>query len=308
MTPPSAPAAKPHPLVPLALLFVIGALWGFFFVLIKTGVTGGVAPMNYLFWFSIIAGTVVLIIGRVRGTRPRFSRTHVIYYLKASATRFTFANILLYTAQGKLPVGIMAVVMAFTPIFTYAISLLARIDRVVMLRVAGILLGFCGVLLIVLPRASLPDPALAFWVLAAFGVPLMHGLGYVVLDESNRPADSDSLGLAAGTLYTNALMTLPLIFLFGEFQWITWPLSRGEIAMMTHALLAGFNFYAMFELIRIAGPTYMSQSSSLATGFGVVYGMVLLDERHSLYVWAAIVLILVGVALVNKRQKGDKRG
>ncbi len=47
-----------HPLLPVGLLFLIGALWGFFFVLIKTGVTGGVAPMNYLFWFALIAGTV----------------------------------------------------------------------------------------------------------------------------------------------------------------------------------------------------------------------------------------------------------
>ena len=305
MSPPSP--ASPHPLLPIALLFAVGALWGFFFVLIKTGVSGGIAPMNYLFWFSLIAGTVVLAIGRVRGTRPRFSRAHMIYYLKASVTRFTFANILLYTASGKLPVGIMAVVMAFTPIFTYAISLIARIDRIVPMRLIGILLGFSGVLLIVVPKSSLPDPALIFWVLVGFGVPLMHGLGYVVLDESNRPAGSDSLGLAAGTLYTNALLTLVLIQFFGEFQWLAWPLSVPELAMMTHATLAGFNFYAMFELIRIAGPTYMSQSSSLAVGFGVFYGMVLLDERHSLFVWVAIVLILGGVALVNMRQgKGKK--
>ena len=308
MADPSPSAApKRNPIVPLLLLFLIGALWGFFFVLIKTGVTGGVTPMNYLFWFSLIAATVVLIIGKVRGTRPHVSRAHLIYYLKAAATRFTFANILLYTAQGKLAVGIMAVVMAFTPIFTYVISLIARLDRVVLMRVLGILLGVGGVLLIVVPKASLPDPSLIFWVLAGFGVPLMHGLGYVVLDESNRPPGSDSLGLAAGTLYTNAALVLILILIFGDFQWLTWPFSRGELAMMTHAVLAGFNFYAMFELIRLAGPTYMSQSSSLAVGFGVLYGMVLLDERHSLFVWTAIVLILIGVALVNRRQTGDKR-
>jgi drug/metabolite transporter (DMT)-like permease len=301
MPPPESPS--PHPILPLALLFCIGALWGFFFVLIKTGVTGGVTPMNYLFWFSLIAGTVVLVIARVRGTRPRFDRAHAIYYLKASATRFTFANILLYTAQGKLPVGIMAVVMAFTPIFTYLLSLIARIDRIVMLRVFGILFGLAGVLLIVGPKSSLPDPSLIFWVLAGFGVPLMHGFGYVILDESNRPQRSDSLGLAAGTLFTNALMTLVLILVFSRLQWLTWPFSKGELAMIVHGVLAGFNFCAMFELIRIAGPTYMSQSSSLATGFGVLYGMVLLDERHSIYVWAAIGLILAGVALVNMKQR-----
>ncbi len=71
---------------------------------------------------------------------------------------------------------------------------------------------------------------------------------------------------------------------------------------MLHFTLAGFNFYAVFELIRIAGPTYMSQSNFLSVGFGVVFGMVLLGERHSPYVWAAIVMVLAGVALVNLRK------
>ena len=56
------------------------------------------------------------------------------------------------------------------------------------------------------------------------------------------------------------------------------------------------------QLIRIAGPTYMTQSNFLSAGFGVVFGMVLLGERHSLYVWAAIVMVLAGVALVNLRK------
>jgi drug/metabolite transporter (DMT)-like permease len=299
---PSSPAM----IVPLLLLFMVGGLWGFFFVLIKTGVTGGLSPMNYLFWFSIIAGSVSFVIGRFRGTRPRFGRDHMGFYVKASLTRFTFANILLYAAQGKLPVGVMAVVMAFTPIFTYAVSLVLRIERIVLLRFLGIMLGFAGVLLIVVPKSSLPDPALAFWVLAGFGVPLMHGLGYVVMDESHRPINSDSLSLATGTLFTNATMTAVLILLFDDFQLLAPPFSLGELAMMTHGVIAGVNFYAMFELIRIAGPTYMSQASSLAVGFGVLYGMVLLGERHSLWVWAAIVLILAGVALVNMRKAGRR--
>ena len=59
----------------------------------------------------------------------------------------------------------------------------------------------------------------------------------------------------------------------------------------------------MFELVRIAGPTYMSQSSSVAVGYGVLFGYVILDEVLSFWVWGAIFMILVAVALVNIRQK-----
>lgn len=292
-----------NPLLPLALLFNIGALWGFFFVLIKTTVTSGVPPMAYVFWFSLGAGLIVLCIGFIRRELPRLSRAHISYYFKAALPRFTIANIILYTAQGKLPVGITAVVMAFMPIFTYTLSLLFRVEKLEALRVAGVLLGVGGALMIVLPKASLPDPELAIWVLFCFCVPFLHGAAYVILSEKHRPEGSTSLGLAAGTLLSSAVMALAISLAFDQFHIPLPPFSTGELAMILHITLAGLNFYAVFELVRISGPTYMSQSSSMAVGFGVLFGYFLLDERLSWWVWGAIALILTGVALVNIRRK-----
>lgn len=298
-----SPPPRSSPLLPLSLLALIGTLWGFFYVLIKTGVNGGVTPMNYLFWFLLGSGTVLLGIGAVRGVRPRLGRAHLSYYFRIGLIRFTLANLIFYTVTGKVPVGVLAVVMAFTPIFTYALSLVARADRLDALRLTGILCGFAGVLLILLPKASLPDPSLVPWVLLGFGAPLMHALAYVLLSEKSRPPDSESIGLACGTLYAAAAMTLVMALAFGEFRLLAPPFTAGELALIAHFLLAGFNFYAIFELIRIAGATYMSQSSFVAVGSGGLFGIVIFGERHSLWIWGAAALILIGLALVNARQK-----
>jgi len=300
-TAPASPASPPSRLPPVALLLLIGALWGFFFVLIKTGVTGGVAPMNYLFWFALIAGTVLLVIGRARGAWPRARRAHLAFYFKTGLVRFTIANIIFYTVQGKLPVVLMAVLMAAVPIFTHGFSLVFRIEKPKWRKFSGIVLGLSGVLLIVGPKSGLPDPALAIWVLIGLGAPLLHGLGYVMLSERNRPANADSLSIACGTLYAAAAMTLPLAIVFGQFRFVTPPFTPGETAMMVHGVLAGLNFYAIFELIRISGPTYMSQANFLSVLFGVIFGIAIFGETYSLYVWGAMALIVAGVALVNAR-------
>ena len=288
--------------LPIALLLMIGGLWGFFFLLIKNTVASGIHPTAYVFWFCLGSGSVLLLIGLLRGSRPPMSKCHLIYYFRAAALRFTFANAILYAAQGQLPVGIMAVIMAFTPIFTHLVSLIARVEKLAWLRLLGILFGFVGVLVIVVPKASLPDPSLTIWVLIGFGTPLLHGLAYVFLSDSNRPPDIDSLQLATGTLLAAAAMALPISLAIGEFHVLAPPFTNGELTMMLHFVLAGFNFYGVFELIRIAGPTYMSQSSFLSVIFGVFFGIVLLGEQHSLYIWVAIALILGGVALVNARR------
>jgi drug/metabolite transporter (DMT)-like permease len=294
--------SPPNKFLPIALLLMIGGLWGFFFLLIKNTVASGIHPTAYVFWFCLGSGSVVLLIGLLRGSRPPMSKCHLIYYFRAAALRFTFANVILYAAQGQLPVGIMAVIMAFTPIFTHLVSLIARVEKLAWLRLLGILFGFVGVLVIVVPKASLPDPSLTIWVLIGFGTPLLHGLAYVFLSDSNRPPDIDSLQLATGTLLAAAAMALPISLAIGEFHVLAPPFTNGELTMMLHFVLAGFNFYGVFELIRIAGPTYMSQSSFLSVIFGVFFGIVLLGEQHSLYIWVAIALILGGVALVNARR------
>jgi drug/metabolite transporter (DMT)-like permease len=50
----------------------------------------------------------------------------------------------------------------------------------------------------------------------------------------------------------------------------------------------------------------MSQANSVSVCFGVVFGMVLFGETHTLFVWAAIPLVLGGVALVNLARTKEK--
>ena len=301
-TSPKAALPNPPGLLPVALLFLIGALWGSFFVLIKVAITDGVRPASYLFWFTLLAGSWLFLAGILRGRRPRFARADLPYYLKLGLVRFTLANMILYTVQGKLAVGLMAVIMTFVPIFTYLISLFVRLEKFLWLRATDILMGFGGVLLIVLPKSSLPDQSLAIWVLIGFGAPLLHAIAYVALSEKSRPKNVDSITLSSGTLFAAALFALPLALVLGEFQTPGWPLTSGEQALLAHSVLAAVNFYAIFELIRIAGPTYMTQANFLSVGFGVAFGVILLGETHSLFVWAAIGLVLAGVGMVNLRR------
>lgn len=299
----SAVTAARSPLVPLALLFMIGALWGSFYSLIKTGVTAGLTPSAYMFWFALGAGSVLFVIARVRGSRPPLNRAYFRYCAVVGLVRFALANVVFYAVQAHLPVGLMSVVMAMVPIFTYALALLTRLESVAWLRAAGILAGFAGVVLIVAPEGSLPDPALVPWVLAGLVAPFLHALGYVLLSERSRPDNADSLALGFGTLYAAALWTLPYALASGEFRWVAPPFSDGELALLAHMVLAGFNFYAIFELIRISGPTYMSQANFLSVGFSVAFGYLLWGESNSPFVWAAMGLILAGVGLVNTRAR-----
>ena len=51
-----------------------------------------------------------------------------------------------------------------------------------------------------------------------------------------------------------------------------------------------------------AGAVFATQTSYFVTGSGVLWAMLLLGERFSAWVWAALVVMLVGLFLVQPRQ------
>jgi len=57
----------------------------------------------------------------------------------------------------------------------------------------------------------------------------------------------------------------------------------------------------LLYVIRTSGPVFASQSAYIITLAGVAWGMVLFGERHSVYIWAALALVLAGSALVTPR-------
>ena len=58
--------------------------------------------------------------------------------------------------------------------------------------------------------------------------------------------------------------------------------------------------YLMFlELVRLAGPVFAGQVGYVVTVAGVFWGIVILDENHSGWIWGAIAIMFVGLAFVS---------
>jgi drug/metabolite transporter (DMT)-like permease len=69
-----------------------------------------------------------------------------------------------------------------------------------LLRIAGILFGLAGILLVLLPGQSLPEPGMAPWLLMAFGAPLCFAIGTVCV-AILRPPESRPIPLVKPPFY-----------------------------------------------------------------------------------------------------------
>jgi len=285
--------------LPLALLLVLGANWGLGFALAKLGVTHGLSPLAYIYWQCTGAGLVLLAICAARGELPPLGWRHVRYYLIAGATNIAAPNTAAVTSVQYIPVGIVVLIVTLTPLLAYGLAQLFGLERFDWRRALGIALGFVGVLLILVPRTSLPSPDMAGGGLLAVLTPTFYAGSNLYIGWA-RPARVPSLALGAAMQLAAGIVLLPVALASGPFHVPLPPFTTGELANLGHVAVAAIGALLFFEIIRMAGAVFLSQVGYVVCLSGVFWGYLIFDEHLSLWVWAAIASILCGLVLVTR--------
>ena len=296
----AAPLARR--LLPFALLLFLGAMWGLAFSLAKIGRTGGVPPMAYTFWQATGAGTILLCICLARGMRPRLGWPFLRYYGFAGVIGFAAPNANMVVVLNFVPAGVMAVVITLVPVLTYVMAIALKMERFAAVRAAGVAFGLGGALLIVLPSASLPTPEMTLYAAIGMITPTLYAIGNVGMARW-RPqgAGGHSLALACGMTLAGggamfcAMMVTGQRYLPGQDGWLL-----RDWAMLSQIVITAVAFVVFFELLRLVGPVVTGVVAFVITCTGILWGMAIFGETHSAWIWAAVALVLVGLALVNR--------
>ena len=259
-------------------------------------------PLSVMFWYALIAFVVLAFISAIRGKVPPMDRRHLVYYLASGMFGFAIPGINNLLVLAEVPAGIHSTVIAAAPVFTYAIALAAGQERFVAMRAAGVGLGLVGVLCIILPKSGLPEAGMAPWVALGLLTPFLYGVTAVIISRF-MPRETDAPTLATGFVGMATAGFFVALLLMGDLT-PPWP----PVWPATHMILwlgvtASAAYVLYFQIIRLAGPVYLSQVGYLVVVIGVVTGMLVFGERHSLWVWIGIGLMVAGLTLVNLGQK-----
>jgi drug/metabolite transporter (DMT)-like permease len=282
------------------MLLAAAVSYGAMFSVNKIAAKAGVPPLAYSFWQSFGAGLVLWVVLTLRGERLGVSRRHLIGYFVIGALVSGLPISLLTYIAPKLPAGVMTLVLALSPPFTFAISVLVRVERFRWLGLIGLLFGFAGVVLIVAPGASLGGADAWKWFLLALLAPVMFA-GSNVAAAILRPPASSSVATGAGVMLGSAAVLLPIMLLAGQ-TWLPKEADQGTFATLIAVAINAVFLVLFLEIIRRAGPVFFAQFNYLAVLAGVAWGAVIFGERLSIYLVLAMVLMFVGVFLAGYRR------
>jgi drug/metabolite transporter (DMT)-like permease len=208
-------------------------------------------------------------------------------------------NVMVFLAVSQVGAGLPSIVYAFPAMLTYIFALTLRMEKLAWLRAGGIALGLAGILMILLPRSGPVDDAALPWMLLALIAPVSLAAGNIYRTRA-WPQDAAPLALAAGTLLGAALWLLLGGVAFGAVHLPMGSLDADWV-LAAAGLFACLSFIPYFELQRVAGPVYLSQIGYVMAATSLGIGTFVFGERYGLITWLAVLVIVAGIALVNRR-------
>jgi drug/metabolite transporter (DMT)-like permease len=287
----------PNRSLELVLLGVLALLWGSSYMWISLALPS-FPPATLIALRVGLASLFLLAILMARGLRlPGDGRSWRLFFVQ-SLVNSTGPWLMLAWGQQYAGTAVSSVLNSTSPLWVFAFSylLLQSGQRPGARQLAGVLLGFGGIVLIVgvgaledIGRNLLPQLVVLLGA-ALYGIAALRG----PLFKAYPP-----LVTATGTLMCASLVLVPLS-LVTDRPWELAPDPTGVLSvLMLSIACTALAFLIYFRLLSTLGAMGTASQAYLRSGIGVFLGVVFLSESLDLETFAGICLAILGVVLIN---------
>jgi len=289
----------------LTRLFVLAALWGGSFLLMRIAapVLGAIPTAFGRVVLGAAGLLVIIVLLRVpRAFHGKFAAT-----LALGAINSGLPFLLFSLAARVLPAGYSAILNATTPLMGVVIGAAAFGERITASKAAGVFFGLAGVAVLTRTGPLQATGPVLWGVVACLAATACYGLaGFLTKRWIAQRGGLDSRLVAMGSQIGAVLLLLPFMGWELASQPIAWEAAGSGVwlALLALGLLCTSLAYVLyFRLIADVGPLKALTVTFLIPLFGVFWGWLVLGEAASLAHAAGGGLIAMALWLVL-RQSG----
>jgi drug/metabolite transporter (DMT)-like permease len=274
-------------------LLLLSAIWGASFLFMRT-TSADFGPIMLITLRTGIAA-VVLIPFLLYKKQTQIIFRYWLPILLVAVTNTAIPFCLFAYSTLYLGAGFASVLNATAPMFAALVGFYWLKDKLNLLAVVGLFIGFIGVLLLSLARENANFATSVLPILAALCATLLYGVAACLTKRYLQGVNS--LAIATGSQCFAVLLLAPLSLFY-------WPASMPSIQSWWQVLALGvvctaIAYILYFRLIANVGAAKAITVAYLVPVFGIVWGMAFLNEHLTPGMWLGAALVLVGVALTT---------
>lgn len=274
-------------------LVALAAIWGASFLFMRLG-AGEFGPVALA---AVRVSGAALVLLPLLAWRGQFAelRRHWRALLIVGLTNSALPFLGFSYAALSISAGLSSIFNASTPLWGAVIAWLWLRDRPTLPRMAGLAIGFAGVLGLAWEKASFKPGGSGWAIVACLAAALCYGLAASYTKKKLQGVPP--MAVAAGSQLSAALLlALPALW------W--WPAQMPSArAWAMVALLAvlctGLAYLMYFRLIAHVGASNAIAVTFLIPAFAVLWGWLFLAEPLTGAMAAGCVVILIGTALAT---------
>jgi drug/metabolite transporter (DMT)-like permease len=282
-----------------AILLFLSVLWGgsFFFLAVALH---ELPPITIMLLRVGLGAVPPLVFHALRRdplpASPRIWGMFILLGLLNNALPF----VLYAFAQLRIESGLASILNATTPLWGVVVAhLLTRDERATPAKIAGVLLGFGGVAVMIGTGAQLGGEAAA--ILMCLGATLSYAFA-AVYARRFRPLGIPPLTVATGQLVGATLLLLPFSLILEQPWSVPTPGLDTWAAIGGFALICtSFAYWLYFRLLESAGATNALLVTFLIPVTAILLGALVLGEVLAPRHYAGMALIALGLAAIDGR-------
>jgi drug/metabolite transporter (DMT)-like permease len=283
------------------ILGSLALIWGGAFFFIGVAVRH-VPPLTYVWLRLTIAALAMWSYLHFRGEKLGLPRSAWASMLVLALLNNALPFTLFGWGQTHIASGLASILNATTPIWGVVVAhFLTHDERMTPRKIAGVLLGFGGVAMMIGPSllSSLGTSALA--QLACVTASLSYALAAVWARRFRRQGISP-LSVTTGQLSAGAIMMLPLSMIVDRPWTHAFPPLTAIAAITALALFCtAFGYVLYFRLIATSGATNALLVTLLVPPVAILLGALFLSETLAPQDFMGLGLIALGLAAIDGR-------
>ena len=282
------------------LLVLLGAIWGSSFFNIKIA-TQSFEPYTLALIRVIFASIFLIIFSSFYKIKINaFSKDWKIYAL-VGLCNIAIPFSLIAVGTNKVDSYLAAILMSTTPLTG---SILAHIftkdEKITFFKSIGIILGFIGVSLLFFDNLVLNEDNYFFALIILVGSTFYSIAGILILKKMKN---SGNLNVTTSTMIWALIFLSPIAFIF-ERPFNSNPSLDSVLSLVYLGSVAtGFAWWLRFKILMKNGLVFQTQVAYLIPIFGVIFGVLVLNEQITWKVFASLVIIMLSIYIVKKYNK-----
>lgn len=297
------PSRSSHSMTPLewGLLLALSVLWGASFLFVGVAVTA-LAPATIVMVRVSLAGLFLYFIVRIVGARIPMDRESWRDFILMGFLNNIVPFTLLAWGQSHIASGLASILNATTPLFAVvAAHFLTTDEKMTLPRIAGVLIGFAGVALMVGTSAFRDISSELLPEIACLGAAFAYAVSAIFGRRFSR-RKIPPVVTATGQMTAASLMLLPFWLLVDQ-PWTIPPPSLAVIAAMLALVILSsvLGYLLYYRILATAGSVNLVLVTFLIPVSAILLGALVLGERLEPRHFLGMAAIGVGLACIDGR-------